>query len=40
MASSAKRTAIFFQERDRGALRAVARHSGTRIADLVKILDR
>jgi signal transduction histidine kinase len=33
-------TAIFLQERDRGALRAVARHSGTRIADLVKILDR
>jgi signal transduction histidine kinase len=33
-------TAIFLQDRDRLSLRAVSRHSGTRIADLVKILER
>jgi len=33
-------TAIFFQERDQLSLRAVSRHSGTHIVDIVKILER
>jgi signal transduction histidine kinase len=33
-------TAIYFQEHDRGTLRAIARHSGVRIVDMVNILDR
>jgi signal transduction histidine kinase len=33
-------TAIFLQERDRLSLRALSRYSGTRIVDMVKILER